>query len=128
MDLSNDHPAITCVTEIGDSCLPTDLVSSELPIQLKPLEKFNCGVYGPKGNGPSTLHALRWGIFRSKNLEGEMLPPTGATLMPHIMRENHMVMREKSYITSCPSLPPVEQSGWHLERGVYVLPPPKSCA
>jgi len=59
-------------------------------------------------------------MFRSKNLEGEMLPPTRAALVPHIARANYTAVRDKSYITSCPVLPPVDQSGWNLENGVYV--------
>jgi len=50
-----------------------------------------------------------------------MLPPTRAALMPHIARANYTAVRDKSYITSCPVLPPIDQSGWNLENGVYVL-------
>ena len=77
-----------------------------------------CVVY--RRTGPTTLPALRWEMFRSKNLEGEMLPPARAALMPHIARANYTAVRDKSYITSCPVLPPIDQSGWNLENGVYV--------
>ena len=41
-------------------------------------------------------------------------------------------MRDKSYSVMHPDLPPLEQSGWSLERGIYVpvrclkLPAPKA--
>ena len=63
---------------------------------------------------------LRWEMFRSRNLEGEMLPPTRATLMPHITRTNYIAMRDKSYVPTCPILPPIDQSGWSEENGIYL--------
>ena len=59
-------------------------------------------------------------MFRSKNLEGEILPPTRAALMPHIVRNNYIAMRDKSYVTCNPNLPPIDQSGWNLNKEVYV--------
>ena len=50
-------------------------------------------------------------MFRSKNLEGEMLPPTRAVLLPHITRANYIAMHDKSYVTRSPDLPAIEQSG-----------------
>jgi len=49
-----------------------------------------------------------------------MLPPTPVALMPHIARANYTAVRDKSYITSRAVLPPIDQSGWNLENGVYV--------
>jgi len=85
-----------------------ELIGKELPEKLRPLEHLVCHVY--RRTGPTTLPALRWEMFRSKNLEGEMLPPTGAALiyMPHIARANYTAVRDKSYITSCPVLPPID--------------------
>ncbi|KAG0715585.1 hypothetical protein GWK47_011611 [Chionoecetes opilio] len=119
LKLSDDDPAINCFWELGDIRLPSELLGTELPEQLKPLEHFVCSVYCPKG--PTTLPALQWEMFRSRNLEGEMLPPTRAALMPHITHTNYIAMRDRSYVTSCPILPPIDQSGWSLEKGVYVL-------
>ena len=67
-------------------------------------------IYSPEG--PTTIPALRWELFRSRNLEAEKLPPTRATLMPHILRTNFVAMRDKSYKTSNPCLPPMEENGW----------------
>ena len=130
LKLDADDQVISCFKELGERCIPAELVSGELPEQVKPLERFVCRVYSPKG--PTTLPSLRWELFRSKNLEGEMLPPTRATLLPHICRANYITMRDKSYQTSCPELPPIEANGWNLEKELYVpvrclaLPAPRA--
>lgn len=55
-----------------------------------------------------------------------------AALMPHITRANYTAMRDKSYRTSCPVLPSIDQNGWSLEKGEYVpvtcltLPAPRA--
>ena len=128
LQLSDDDAVINCCRELGDRCLPTELVSTELPEQLKPLEHFICHVYSQK-----TLPALRWEMLHLRNLEGrEMLPPTSAALMPHITWANYTAMRDKSYRTSCPFLPPINQNGWSLEKGEYIpvrcltLPAPRA--
>ncbi|CAB3980183.1 Hypothetical predicted protein [Paramuricea clavata] len=114
MELDKDDPSINCFWELGEGPIPTELVDNELPAQVKDLEQFVCRVYCSKG--PKTLPALRWTLFRSKYLEGEMLPPTRAALLPHIVR----AMCDKSYPLNCPSLPPIEENGWSLDEGVYV--------
>ena len=98
---------------------------------MKALEHFVCCVYS--STGPTTLPSLRWEQFRSKNLEGEILPPTRAALLPHIIRANYVTMRDKSYLTDCPELPPIEENGWNLlESRCYIpvkclaLPAPKA--
>ena len=62
-----------------------------------------------------------------------MLPPTQAALLPHIIRANYVTMRDKSYLTDCPELLPIEENGWNLlESGCYIpvkclaLPAPKA--
>ena len=98
--------------KIGDDPIPTELINGELPPVVKQLEQFVCHVYCK--TGPTTLPALRWELFRSKNLEGEMLPPTRAALLPHINRVNYIAMHGKSYPMNCPTLPPIEQNGWNV--------------
>jgi hypothetical protein len=130
LKLYEDDPAINCFRELGEGPIPTELVSGELPPQVKGLEQFVCQVYC--STGPTTLPALRWELFRSKNLEAEMLPPTRAALFPHITRSNYIAMRDKSYCMNCPALPPIEQNGWSVEDGAYVpvrcltLPAPRA--
>ena len=130
LQLSDDDAVINCFRELGDRCLPMELVGAELPNEVKPLEHFVCQVYSPTGS--KTLPALRWEMFRSRNLEGEMLPPTRAVLLPHIARANYTAMRDKSYRTRCPVLPPINENGWRLEKGEYIpvrcltLPTPRA--
>ena len=61
--------------------------------------------------GATTTPALRWELFRSRNLEGEKLPPTRATLISHILCTNTVGMRDKSYTTSHPCLLLLEEMG-----------------
>ena len=115
---------------MGEGTLQSELADDKLPADWKPLEGFVCKVYSSKG--PLSLPQLRWEMFRSKNLEGEMLPPTIASLYPHIKRSNYMSMRDKSYTLTKPILPPIEENGWSIESGVYIptkclaLPAPKA--
>ena len=53
-------------------------------------------------------------MFRSRNLEGELLPPTRSTLFPHIQRTNYVCMRDKYYVSSSPILPKLEENGWNI--------------
>ena len=77
MALDDDHPAIDCFRELGEGLIQTQLAKGELPTQVKELEKFVCQVYCKAG--PATLPEFRWELFRSRNLEGEMLPSTRAS-------------------------------------------------
>ena len=80
MQLEDDDSIISCFQSLGDINIPSDLIDEELPSQvgLQTLEQFVCQTYCTLG--PFTLPALRWKLFRTKNLEGEMLPPT---VYPH---------------------------------------------
>ena len=51
-------------------------------------------------------------MFQSRNIEGEMLPPTRAALLPHIIRVNYIAMRDKSYVTQSTDLLVIEANGW----------------
>ena len=84
-----------------------------IPEMYRPIERFVCNVYSDR-SGLDTLPSLRWELFRKKNLEGDNLPPTCGTLLPHIVRANYMSMRDKSYTTVIPKLPPLEQNGWEV--------------
>jgi len=44
-----------------------------------------------------------------------MLPPTSTALLSHILRANYITMRDKSYQTSCPELPPIEANEWRKD-------------
>ena len=128
--LHENDPIVTCFRELGDAFLPPELVDGDLPQQVKGLERFVCNVYSSIGE--LDLPALRWEMFQTRNMEGEMLPPTRAALLPHIARANYIAMRDKSYVSQCPKLPDIEASGWRLDNGIYLpllnlaLPAPRA--
>lgn len=88
-----------------------DFTNGKLPTSLVPLEAFVCKVYAPKIKIES-IPMLRWELYRSRNLEGEKLPPTLATFFPRVMKYNLICKRDKSYVQSHPNLPPLDRSGW----------------
>ena len=106
LKLDDNDSTIQCFKELGEGSIQSELINDELPIKVKALEHFVCRVYS--STGPTTLPSLRWELFRSKNLEGEMLPPTRAALLPHIIPANYVTLQDKSYLTDCPELPPIE--------------------
>jgi len=72
------------------------------------------GLFNSAKSNLDTLPELRWELFRHKNLEGEKLPPTRGTLLPHILCTNYISVRDKSYITAKPVLLALEINGWDL--------------
>lgn len=84
MALDDDYPAIDRFRELGGVLSQNQLANKELPTRVKDLEKFVCQVYCKAG--PTTLSELQWELFRSMNLEGETLPPTRASFLPHTSR------------------------------------------
>ena len=97
-----------------------EMCDGMLPDSVAALEEFLCQVYAPKNCNIRSIPKLRWELFRSKNLEGEKLPPTIATFYPHLLRCNFTSRRDKSYNTPHPSLPPLEHSGWQLQEDQYI--------
>ena len=53
-------------------------------------------------------------------MESELLPPTRATLLPHIQRTNFVCLVQKSYITTHPKIPSLTNNGWKLVNGEVV--------
>ena len=131
LSLENNDDIIACFSALGTIDLSqATLQDGELPTHLKSIEIFVCQTYFPKG--PMTLPSLRWELFRSRNLEAEMLPPTRGTLLPHIMRTNFVSMRDKSYVTPMPILPKLELNGCSMNENIYIpvksllLPAPRA--
>ena len=113
LSLPTEDPIIDAFRNLGDGNLTEkDLVEDELPLETRPIERFVCSVYKP--GGPQILPDLRWELFRSKNLEGEKLPPTRATLLPHLLHANFVSLRDKSYVRTEPNLPPLDENGWKM--------------
>ena len=130
IQLPDESPVLEAFSIMGQVDLPQELQDDKLPPEVASMEAFVCTVYSP--NGPKTISELRWELFRTKNSEGEMLPPTCSSLLPHIMRVNFISRRDKSYTELNPSLPPLERNGWQIQDGVYSpllsisLPAPKA--
>jgi len=78
---------------------------------LKHMERFICNVYSSKSSCVTVVD-LRWELFKTKNFEGEKLPPTQNTLKPHIQRVNFISRRDKSYKEPRPILPHPKDNGW----------------
>jgi len=133
LSLDNNDPIIENFSCLGEEQINTpSSAESEampvMPVKQQHLETFVCKVYAPKSS-TKTLPELRWELFRSKNLESEMLPPTRGTLIPHIQRTNYVTMRDKGYTSPNPSLPSLEGNGWtkdELPVRCLVLPAPRA--
>lgn len=119
MGLDNDHPAMDCLRELSEGLIQNQLANGELPTQVKDLEKFVCHVYCKAR--PTTFSELRWEFFRSRNLEGEMLPLMRAPFLPHITHANFIAMREKSYTTSYPDRPLKRMAGANTKEHTFPL-------
>ena len=114
LNLDKNSPIIKALAFLGEGDIPNTLSEDELPAELKLIEDFTCKGYSDTPASPDTVPSLRWHLFRSKNFEGENLPPTRAALLPHIVRVNYICMRDKSYTVNCPNLPPIEDNCWKI--------------
>ena len=112
--VDDNDDIVECFKKLGVADLSNfQLDESGLPHEFKELERFVCMTYSSNNSGPFSLFSLRWEMFRSRNLQGELLPPTLATLFPHILRTNYVCTRDKSYLYSKPTLPKLEENGWN---------------
>ena len=118
MKLAKEDPVVNFFQKLGNGPIPGELVNGQLPSDVAEVEAFVCKVYS--GNGPVIISELRWELFCSRSLEGEMLPLTRGSLLPHLLRSNYMAIRDKSYTTLSPHLPPIEEHGWEQDGELYV--------
>ena len=63
------------------------------------------------------IPALRWQLFLSKNLEGEINVHLHEL---HLMRANHMSMGDKTCFIRWPNLPPLEQNVWEVKYSMFI--------
>ena len=96
LSLQPEDEIVQTFTNMGNDSHATEAAlkypwqdDGNIPEMYRPIERFVCNVYSER-SGLYTLPALRWELFRKKNLEGEKLPPTRGTLLPHIVRANYM--------------------------------------
>ena len=133
LELPADHDIVRALGCVGslttEECV---LDNGNLSVNVRPLESFTCRAYD--ANGPSTLPALRWKLFSTKNKEAENLPPCRATLSPHIQRTNYLSRVYKSYHETHPIFPDLLESGWTRHQNAsdvfpvhcFLPPAPKS--
>ena len=72
--LRNQDLALSFFVNLGEQLIPTQLENGALPAAAQPVEAFVCQLYSR--HIPNTLPDLRWNLFQTRNLEGELLPPT----------------------------------------------------
>ena len=116
LKLDPDDPIIDAFIRLGpDTLTASKLVHGKLPEPVQPLERFVCLVY-KLNRGPYLLPQARWELFRTRNLESEMLPPTRGTLLPHIQHTSFVCSMNKAYVTTHPPEHPMEEHGWEKKE------------
>jgi len=94
-------------------------------------EAFICKVYDGH-SAVTSINELRSNMFVN-GLTTDKLPPTGDTLLHHIMRSHYQALVWRQAHIQYPQLPPPETMGWILDEGslfpkLTSLPPvPKAC-
>ena len=106
LSISDEDNIICTFQQLGTFPLLITDFSGCLPANVSPLERFLCSLYAPDTCPIRKVPDLRWMLFRTKNIEGEKLPPTLPTLFLHILRCNFISLRNKSYtnahLSTCP--------------------------
>ena len=73
LSLDDDDDINGCFASLGVNDLSQlEMQNSQLPEQFIHLERFVCMAYSSSGH--TVLPTLRWEMFRSRNLQGELLP------------------------------------------------------
>ena len=66
---------LTALKNYGAVLVPDEMANGEIPTQVKALDHlFYSYLQFCSSRGPTTLPLLRWELFRSKKVEGQMLP------------------------------------------------------
>ncbi len=98
--LHENDPIINAFKTFGNGEISSStLIDGNLPEEVRANETFVCSTYCPQGlkNPPP----LRWNLFWTVNIEGEMLPPTRATLLSQTIKLpwgiNHTLLHTQSY-------------------------------
>ena len=109
--LDENDTIVKSFQKLGE--VPIDnLLRRDIPTEFLPLETFTCLVYSNSRTSIRTLKELGWDLFRTKVMEGEKLPPTRGSFIPHLKRANYTSWRDKSYRIPNPDLPPIDGNGW----------------
>ena len=103
LDLDATSQAVNAFINLGEDIDPQSLQSA--------LEKFTCTTYA-KNTACNTVSELRWELFRDCRKEGEGLPPTSDTLIPHIRRAHVIAQIAKGFRQPHPNILPLKGNGW----------------
>ena len=81
------------------------------------IERYVCILYQVGGVSSDKILDLRWILFAQFGKEGQQLPSTIGTLIPHTSRAYYMCVMWKSLKEPCPVLPPATNYYWELTDG-----------
>ena len=93
------------------------LLSAIPPWMHRQMEKYICLLYKIGNISSNEVPELRWMLFAQKSKEGQQLPPTLGTLIPHTSRAYFMVLVWRSSTEPCPLVPPATDYFWELVDG-----------
>lgn len=92
------------------------------------MERYICLLYKTGDISVSSVRELRWTLFAQQGKEGQQLPPTLGTLIPHTCRAHYMTLVWKSSNKPCTQFPSPTKYYWELKddqlRPVYCINAP----
>jgi len=107
---SSDDKTLRAFASLGTSDAVSDVVASLF-------ESFVCRVYH-KETKFTTLAALRWWMFSTKQAVDEKLPPTQGAFLPALRRVNFQAMVWEKDNERQPKIPSAVGHGWITEDGI----------
>ena len=117
LNLKGTSPIVAAFGNLGEGDVDPLLYQTEF-------EEFVCIAYS-KNTATKEVSALRWELFCDHQKEGEQLPPTSDTLIPHIQRSHVIAQIAKGYRHPHPEILPLIGIGWEeTSPGVVTA---KSC-
>ncbi len=111
---TENSPIVAAFASFGNTAF-------DLPSTLEVLGGFVCSVYS-KTTKCHKIDDLRWELFRSKNLEGEKLPPTMGALTPHLERAKYITTVGRVYLHARPTIPSILDNGWEQAVDGEIVP------
>ena len=81
------------------------------------MERYICLLYKIGSITTDNVAELRWILFAQKNKEGQQLPPTTGTLIPHTSRAYYMALVWKMSTVPKPEIPPATNYYWKSVEG-----------
>lgn len=100
-----DDEMLTAFAAFGQTNDMPDMIVAQM-------ERYVCSLYKTGDVRASSLRELRWALFAQHGKEGQQLPPTMGTLIPHTHRAYYMALVWKTSQRPCPQLPPPTRYYW----------------